>query len=115
MRVQDHLAAQVVADLDLLLVVVGRLVHLVVALGLEEEVADLADAHRERPAEQRRDHRVREQQRVRRQEADRADQVQRLVDPAVVIEAMVIPPLFLELAEKSVHWASLPRNPITIV
>jgi hypothetical protein len=110
-RVQDHLAAQVVADLDPLLVLVGRLVLLVVALGLEQKVADLTDAHREDPAEQRGEDRLREQQHVGRDEAARADEVQGLVDAAVMVEAVIIPTLLLELFEETVHGASLVQKP----
>ena len=48
-----------------LLVLVGGLVDLVVALGLEEEVADLPGDHGHHPSHERGGHRVREQQHVR--------------------------------------------------
>ena len=41
-RHQHDLAPQIVADLDLFLVLVGRLVDVVVSLGLEEEMPGLA-------------------------------------------------------------------------
>jgi len=114
-RVQDDLAPKVVADLHLLLVGVGGLILLVVALGLEYEVADLPDAHGEDPAKQRGSHRLREQQHVRHQEAERAHQVQRLVDTAVVIEAVIVPALFLELREETLalHWRLLLSQTVT--
>ena len=110
---QDHLAAQVEADLHRFLVFVRGLVHVVVALRLEEEVSDLADAHRERPPKQGGDDWMREQQDVRDQETARADQVKRLVDAAVMIEAMVIPALLLELLEESGHGPSLESDRTT--
>src|SRR5262249_32891962 len=109
------LAPQVVADLDSFLVLVRRLVFLVVALRLEEEVTDLPDAHCERPSEQRRCHRVAEQQCVGHQETARANQVQRLVDTTVVIVTMVIPTLFFELSEERGHGPSLKCDRITRV
>jgi hypothetical protein len=39
-------------------------------------------------------------------EATGAEEVQRLVDPAVVIEAVIIPALPVELIKKSVHRVS---------
>jgi hypothetical protein len=100
---QHDLAPEIVADLDLLLVRVRRLVHLVVALRLEEEVAGLAGGHRHQPADQRRDGGVEEDQHVGAQEADRADEVQRLIDPAVVIVAMVVPALNFECVKEAAH------------
>ena len=41
-----------------------------------------------------------------RQEADRADEVQRLVDAAVVIEAVVVPALLFQFLEKAFHELS---------
>ena len=75
-RHQHDLAAQIVADLDLFLVLVAGLVDLVVVLWLEEKVTDLPRGHRHQPADQRRDGRVFEDHHVGEQKADRADQVQ---------------------------------------
>jgi hypothetical protein len=74
---------------------VRRLVHLVVTLRLEEEMADLPAGHGEQPADQRRRRRACEHQHVRAEEASRADEMQRLIDPAVVVIAMIVPPLHL--------------------
>jgi hypothetical protein len=52
------LRLQVVADLDVFLVLVGRLVDVVIALGLEEEVTGLAAHHGHQPAEHRGDGRA---------------------------------------------------------
>ena len=69
-RHQHDLALEIVADLDLFLVLVGRLVDVVVALRLEEEVAGLPGGHRHQPADQRRQRGIREHQRIGAQEAD---------------------------------------------
>jgi hypothetical protein len=79
---------------------VRRLVDVVVALRLEEEVSRLARRHGDEPAEQRRDDRLEEQQRVGAEEARGADEVQRLVDPAVVVVAMVVPALGSQFLQK---------------
>src|SRR5262245_60932990 len=80
-----------------------RLVHVVVALGLEEEVACLPRGHAEEPGDQRGHRRIDEQQEVGEQETAGAEKMQRLVDAAVVVVAMVIPPLGCELLEETVH------------
>ena len=103
---QYDLAAQVVADLDLFLVIVGGLVHMVIGLRLEEEVARLAARHRHQPRQQRGSSRIDEQQRIGADKADGAQQVQRLVDAAVVVVAVVVPPLDLEGAKEIVHAGS---------
>ena len=100
-RHQHDLAPQIVADLDLFLVLVRGLVDLVVVLGLEEEVADLPAGHRHQPADQRRHRRIGEHQHVGAQEADRAHQVQRLIDPAVVVVAMIVPALHSQSLRES--------------
>jgi hypothetical protein len=82
---------------------VRRLVHLVVALWLEEEMADLPAGHGEQPAHQCRRRRTGEDQHVGAEEASRADEVQRLIDPAVVVIAMIVPPLHFESLPEAVH------------
>src|SRR5580658_6716973 len=74
---EDDLAPEIVADLDLFLVLMRRLVDLVVALGLEEEMADLPARHRQRPADQRRHRRMPVAERVRAKEAAGAQQMKR--------------------------------------
>ncbi len=81
----------------------GRLVRLVVALGLEEEVARLARDHRHEPADEAGGGRLREEQHVGAQEAQRAHEMQGLVDAAVVVIAVVVPPLFRECTPKAIH------------
>ena len=100
-RHQHDLALQIVADLDFFLVLVGRLVDVVVALRLEEEMTGLPRGHRDQPADQRGSHRIDEQQHIGDQEAERADEVQALVDAAVMIVAMVVPALGSQLLAES--------------
>ena len=105
---QHPFAEQVVADLDLFLVGVGRLVDVVVAPGLEEEMAALAGGHRDQPAEQSGERRIEEEDDVGGDEGHRADQVEGLVDAAVMIVAMIVPALEPELGSECAHSSSLP-------
>ncbi|MDT4878792.1 hypothetical protein FQZ97_1144160 [compost metagenome] len=80
-------------------------------------MASLAAGHGHAPAHQRGGHRVDEQQAIGQHEADRTHQVQRLVDAAVVVVAVVVPALCLELFEKRVHSIPLVQSrtgPITM-
>jgi len=106
--VQDDLALEVVANLDLFLVLVGGLVDVVVTLGLEEKMPALAAHHRHQPGDQRGRGGVEKQQHIGRQEGESAEQVQRLVDPAVMVVAVVIPALGTQCIEEAVHEVSLP-------
>src|SRR5215470_2266891 len=103
-REQDALASEVVADLDRLLVLVRRLVNLVVSLGLEEEVADLAAQHGYQPTDQGGCDRIREKKHVAREEAQRAYQVQRLIDSAVMIVPVVVPTLNTKSRQHILHF-----------
>ena len=85
---------------------VGGLVDLVVALGLEEEVPRLPADHGDQPADQRGGHRIREHHDVGDEEADRAQQVQRLIDAAVVVVAMIVPSLCSQFRPKISHRGS---------
>ncbi|MGY3469508.1 hypothetical protein ACVW0I_006379 [Bradyrhizobium sp. LM6.11] len=76
---------------------------------LEEEVTSLARGHRHQPADQRGDHGVDEQPDIGEQKAQRADEVQALIDAAVVIVAMVVPALDPQLLEIILDHA-LPQN-----
>ena len=93
-RHQHDLALQIVADLDLFLVLVRRLVDVVVVASARRrsgrpgawssptsQPSSAAGAG------------IEEHQHIGAQEADRADQMQRLVDAAVVIVAMIVPAL----------------------
>src|SRR6267142_506257 len=108
-RHQYDLALQIVADLDLFLVLVRRLVDVVVSPRLEEEVTGLPRGHGDQPADERRYHGIDEQHRVSKQKARGADEVQRLVDTAVVIEAMVVPALGSQFLQEVLDH-SLPPN-----
>jgi len=105
--VQDHLAAQVVADLDAFLMFMRRAVDLIVSLWLEEEVTGLAADHGDQPADQGGLHRIKEHRNVGDDEADGAQQMQRLIDAAVVIVAMIVPALRLKFRQKTLHVDSL--------
>src|SRR5262245_2067187 len=105
-RQEDDLAPQVVANLDFLLVLVSRLVNLVVVFRLKEEVPDLPAGHRHDPSDQSRHRLIREHHRVRTEKADSAQQGKRLIDPAVVIEAVVVPTLHSKGLEKALHISS---------
>jgi len=100
-RHQDHLAAQIIADLDLFLVFVGRLVDVVVPPGLEEEMAGLARGHRDQPADQRGYQRIEEHHDVADHETDGTDEVQALVDSAVVVVTVVVPALDAQLLHEA--------------
>ncbi len=106
-RHQHDLALKVVADLDVFLVLVGGLVDLVIIPRLEEEVADLTARHADEPGEQHGRNRVLENQDVGAHEAAGAQEVQSLVDTAVMIKAVVIPTLHPQGFEKSLHGRGL--------
>jgi hypothetical protein len=76
---------------------------------LEEEVAGLARGHRDQPADQRRHQRVEEHHDIADDEADGADEVQALVDPAVVIVAMVVPALDAKLLKEAFDHSFPPK------
>src|SRR5258708_2898263 len=104
--VQNDLAAQVVPHLDVFLVLVGRPVDLVVTLGLEEKMPGLPADHGYQPADQRGFRRVRKRRDVSNDEADRAQQMQRLIDTAVMIVTMIIPSLCPQFRPKTLHGGS---------
>jgi len=82
---------------------VAGVVHRVKTLGLKKEMPDLTAHHRQQPAHQGGQRGVRKQQYVSGEETQRADQMQRLVDTAVMVVAMVVPALGSEGFEKIVH------------
>jgi hypothetical protein len=82
---------------------VGRLIHFVVVFRLEEEMADLPAGHGHQPAQERRRDGVGEHQRVGGNEAEGADEVKGLVDSAVMVIAMIVPPLDSQSFEKVIH------------
>ena len=103
---QHDLAGEVVADLDLFLVRVGGAVDVIVVARLEEEVACLPAGHRHTPGQQRGQRGIAPQQDVGDHERHRADEVQALVDQAVVVVAVIVPALFPQLFEESVYFGS---------
>lgn len=108
MAMRNHFAEDIVANLDLFLVLVRDLVGVVVPPRLEEEVATLTGAHADEPCDQRRHRRIVEQHPVGNEKADRAHEVQRLVDAAVVIETVIVPPLLTQCLHKAGHCRSPP-------
>jgi hypothetical protein len=82
------------------------LIHHVVIFWLEEEVTNLAAGHGQEPPDQRRYRRILEHHRVGKEKACGANQVQRLIDPAVMIEAMIVPPLHSQGFEEAPHMTS---------
>src|SRR6202789_3494290 len=101
--VQNHLAAQVVADLDFLFVLVARAIDRVIALGLEKEMAGLAADHGYEPTDQRRLHRIEEHGDISDDEADGTQEVQGLIDAAVVVVTVIVPALSHEFRQKTLH------------
>jgi len=91
--VQYHLAAQVVANFDVLFVFMRRVVDVVIALGFEEEVARLAADHGDEPADQGGHHGILEHHHISDDETQRAQKMQGLIDPAVVVKTMIVPTL----------------------
>src|SRR5204863_2244758 len=99
---QQDFAAEVVADLDLFLVLVSGVVYRIVTLRFKEEMANLAAGHRHRPSDQGRDRGVPEQQEPHKNEADRAQKMKRLVDQAMMI-AVIVPTLNFQRLHKTTH------------
>src|SRR5947209_12736812 len=100
---QHDFAAEVVADLDLFLVLVGGVVYRIVTLRFKEKMANLAAGHRHRPSDQGRDRGVPEQQEPHENEADRAQKMKRFVNQAMVIIAVIVPTLNFQRLHKATH------------
>ena len=66
-------------------------IDFIVALGLEEEMPGLAAHHGHEPTDLGREGRVSEYEPICGNEAQRAEQMQRLIDAAMVIISMIIP------------------------
>src|SRR5208282_3619278 len=94
-------------NLDLFLVFVCRLVDRVIALGLEDEVSELPTKHGDEPANQRRHDRIGKQEHIAAKKSQRAYQMQRLVDAAVVVITMIVPALLLQSSPHATHRTSL--------
>lgn len=106
-RDQHRLTVLIVPDLDRLLVRVRHLVARIVARRLEHVVAGLPRDHADAPADQHARHRVKEHQDIGDEETDRADEMQALVDPALMVEPMIIPALAPEFLHDAVEHAAL--------
>src|SRR5258708_25236970 len=100
---QDDFAAQVISDFDFFLVLVSGVVDPIVSLGLEKEMTGLAAHHGHQPAYQRRLHGIEKHRDVRDDEADCTQKVQGLIDPAVMVVAMIVPALSLKFRQKTLH------------
>ena len=61
----------------------------VVTVGFEEKMTDLAGQHRE-PADQSGHSRIAEEKRIAAEKNDGADQMQRLIDAALMIVAIIV-------------------------
>src|SRR5262249_18992327 len=85
------------------LVRVRRLVHLIVIAGLEKEMTDLPAGHGDKPAHQGSQRGVLEDHHVGKQEAQRTQQMERLIDPAMMIIAVIVPTLHSQRLQKPVH------------
>jgi hypothetical protein len=66
---------------------------MVIAQGFKKEVARLTRSHRNQPSQQGSPSRIHKQQSVGNQKAQRTEQMQGLIDAAVVVVAVVIPAL----------------------
>ena len=104
---QNHFASQVVAHLDFFLVVVGGLVDMVITQRFKEKVARLTRCHGHRPSQQGGDRGVNEQKSIRHDEGHGTQQVQGLVDAAVVVITVVIPTLNTQFFKKIFHAVTL--------
>ena len=105
--VQDHLAPQVVSHLDVFLVLVGSTIDRVITLGFEKEVTGLPADHGHEPADQRGFRGVGKRGHVGRDEADRTQEVQGLIDAAVMVVTMIVPSLGAQFRQKTLHRGSL--------
>lgn len=90
---EDDLTAEVVAHLDVFLMLVGDLIDPVEVMRFEEEVTSLACGHGDTPCHEGGGGGIDEEQGVGDQEAEGTHQVKALVDSGLVIEPMVIPTL----------------------
>jgi hypothetical protein len=89
---------------------VGGLVDFVIPFWLEEEMSSLAACHRDTPGQQGRVGGVNEQQPVRGYKAKGTQEVQALVDPAMVVIAMIVPTQDFERLEKLFHGGPIKKG-----
>ena len=112
---QNDLAHQVVPNLDLFFVFVGGLVDLVIPFWLEKEMSSLAACHRDTPGQQGRVGGVNEQQPVGGYKAKGTQEVQTLVDPAMVVVTMIVPAQDFERLEKLFHVGPIKKGDAAIL
>ncbi len=95
------LRCRLLADLDLFLVLVRRLIVVIVATRLEEKVPRLArrSSDTSQPTSAG-NHRIEKQHHIRNEKAQRTDKMERLIDAAVVIIAVIVPALFAKRFSK---------------
>jgi len=84
------------------------MIHMVVAFRLKEKMAGLPCSHRYQPCNQCGHGGVDEQVSIRQHKAHGADEMQRLIDSAVVVITVVIPALNFKLFKKFRHGYSSP-------
>jgi hypothetical protein len=84
----------------------GDFIHFVKSFGFEEKVTHLTGCHGNQPGDQGGHHRVNEQIHIGHQKRNGADQMQGLIDAAVMVKTMVIPALGFEDLQQLVHESS---------
>ena len=89
---------------------VGGLVDLVIPFWLEKEMSSLAACHRDTPGQQGRVGGVNEQQPVGGYKAKGTQEVQALVDPAMVVVTMIVPAQDFERLEKLFHVGPIKKG-----
>ena len=98
---------QIVADLYFLFVLMGGLIDVIEAFRLEHQMPNLPRGHRDQPAHQSGSNRIDKQQRIPDEKAGGADKMQTLVDAAVMVVAVIIPPLRSQCRQKALHHSPL--------
>ena len=78
------------------------MVDRVIAVGLEEEVTGLPRQHR-KPADEAGERRIRKEQAVADEKDQCADQMQRLIDPALMVVAIIVPALRAQHVGEAAH------------
>jgi len=100
---QHHFTTQVVPHLDFFFMLIRRLVDVVIAQRLKEEMTGLPRSHRNQPGNQRSPGGVDEQHHISHQKTHGTQKMQGLIDSAMVVIAVVIPALNLQGIQKIFH------------
>lgn len=103
---QHDFASQVVAHLDFFLVLIRRLVDVVIAEWLKEEMTCLTRRHGDQPGNQRCPGRVNEKHGIRNEKTHRTQKMQGLVNPAMVVVTVIVPTLDFQGVQKVFHRQS---------